>query len=40
LNLAVADYPHTRAILSGRIPIEGIAPNFIKVEPQMAALRI
>src|SRR5262249_2324654 len=22
LNLAVADYPHTRAILSGRIPIE------------------
>jgi hypothetical protein len=40
LNFAVADYPHTRAILSGRIPIEGIAPNFIKVEPQMAALRI
>jgi 4,5-dihydroxyphthalate decarboxylase len=39
LNFAVADYPHTRAILSGRIPIEGIAPNFIKVEPQIAAYR-
>jgi 4,5-dihydroxyphthalate decarboxylase len=39
LNFALADYPHTRAILSGRIPIEGIAPNFIKVEPQIAAYR-
>ena len=39
LNFAVADYPHTRAILSGRIPIEGVAPSFIKVEPQIAAYR-
>ena len=39
LNFAVADYPHTRALLSGRIPIEGVAPNFIKVEPQIAAYR-
>jgi hypothetical protein len=40
LNFAVADYPHTRTILSGHIPIEGIASNVIKVEPQIAALRI
>ena len=39
LNFAVADYPHTRAILTGRVPIEGVAPNFIKVEPQIAAYR-
>jgi 4,5-dihydroxyphthalate decarboxylase len=39
LNFAVADYPHTRSILSGRIPIEGVAANFIKVEPQIAAYR-
>ena len=39
LNFAVADYPHTRAIVAGRIPIEGVAPNFIKVEPQIAAYR-
>jgi 4,5-dihydroxyphthalate decarboxylase len=39
LNFAVADYPHTRAVLSGRIPIEGVAANFIKVEPQIAAYR-
>jgi 4,5-dihydroxyphthalate decarboxylase len=39
LNIAVAGYPHTRAILCGRIPIEGVAANFIKVEPQIAAYR-
>jgi 4,5-dihydroxyphthalate decarboxylase len=39
LNLAVADYPHTQAIVSGRIPIEGVATNFVKIEPQIAAYR-
>jgi 4,5-dihydroxyphthalate decarboxylase len=39
LSFAVGDLPHTRAVRSGRIPIEGIAPNFIKVEPQIAAYR-
>jgi 4,5-dihydroxyphthalate decarboxylase len=39
LNIAIADYPHTRAIRSGRIPIEGVTANFINVEPQIAAYR-
>lgn len=39
LTLAVADYPHTRAILSGRIPIEGVEPKFANVVPQIAAYR-
>ena len=39
LNFAIADFPHTRAVRSGRIPIEGVAPNFVKVEPQIAAYR-
>jgi 4,5-dihydroxyphthalate decarboxylase len=39
LTIAIADYPHTRAILSGRIPIEGVAPRFANVVPQIAAYR-
>ena len=39
LTLAVAEYPHTKAILSGRIPIEGIEPHFANVVPQIAAYR-
>ena len=39
LDLAIGDYPHTAAILSGAIPIEGIEPNFIRVVPQIAAYR-
>ena len=39
LSFAIGDHPHTRALRSGRIPIEGVAPNFIKVEPQIAAYR-
>lgn len=39
LTIAVADYPHTKAILSGRIPIEGIEPRFANVVPQIAAYR-
>ena len=32
LTLAVAEFPHTKAILSGRIPIEGIEPHFANVQ--------
>jgi 4,5-dihydroxyphthalate decarboxylase len=39
LTIAIADYPHTRAILSGRIPIDGVAPRFANVVPQIAAYR-
>src|SRR5215207_2646064 len=39
LKLAVAEYPHTKAILSGRIPIEGVEPRFANVVPQIAAYR-
>jgi 4,5-dihydroxyphthalate decarboxylase len=39
LTIAVADYPHTKAILSGRIPIEGVEPQFANVVPQIAAYR-
>jgi 4,5-dihydroxyphthalate decarboxylase len=39
LDFAIAEYPHTAAITSGSIPIEGIEPNFIKVVPQIGAYR-
>ncbi len=39
LNIAAAEYPHTKAILSGRIPIEGVEPRFANVVPQIAAYR-
>ena len=39
LTLAVAEFPHTKAILSGRIPIEGVEPHFANVQPQIAAYR-
>ena len=39
LDLAIGDYPHTAAILSGAIPLEGIEPNFIRVMPQIGAYR-
>jgi 4,5-dihydroxyphthalate decarboxylase len=39
LKIAVAEFPHTKAILSGRIPIEGVEPQFMNVVPQIAAYR-
>ena len=39
LTIAVAEFPHTKAILSGRIPIEGVEPQFMNVVPQIAAYR-
>jgi 4,5-dihydroxyphthalate decarboxylase len=39
LDISIADYPHTSAILNGKIEIEGVEPNFIKVVPQIGAFR-
>ena len=39
LAIAIASYPDTEAILSGRIPIAGIEPQFVNVTPQIAAYR-
>jgi 4,5-dihydroxyphthalate decarboxylase len=39
LTIAVADYPHTAAVRDGSIPIEGVDPVIITVEPQIAAFR-
>jgi 4,5-dihydroxyphthalate decarboxylase len=39
LDLAIADYPHTAALLSGEVKIEGVEANFIRVNPQIAAFR-
>jgi 4,5-dihydroxyphthalate decarboxylase len=39
LDIAVANYPHTAALLSGAVPIEGVTANFIQVIPQIAAYR-
>jgi 4,5-dihydroxyphthalate decarboxylase len=39
LDIAVASYPHTAALLNGEVPIEGVTPNFIQVIPQIAAFR-
>ena len=39
LDIALASYPHTAALLNGEVPIEGVAANFIQVIPQIAAYR-
>ena len=39
LTLAVADYPHTQALLNGSIEIEGVDAEFVRVQPQIAAFR-
>jgi 4,5-dihydroxyphthalate decarboxylase len=39
LDVAIANYPHTAAILNGEVRIEGVTPNFIQVIPQIAAFR-
>jgi 4,5-dihydroxyphthalate decarboxylase len=39
LNIAIADYGHTRALKSGEVPIEGVEPNFIQVVPIIGAFR-
>jgi len=39
LDIAIASYPHTAALLNGEVRIDGVVPNFIKVTPQIAAYR-
>lgn len=39
LTIAVADYPHTAAVRSGAIPIEGVDAEIVTVKPQIAAFR-
>src|ERR1700748_1683832 len=39
LNIAIADYGHTRALKSGDVPIKGVEPNFVQVVPIIGAFR-
>lgn len=39
LKIAIADHPHTLAIKSGEIPIEGVDVEFVTVKPQIGAFR-
>ncbi len=39
LKIAIADHPHTLAIKSGAIPIEGVDAEFVTVKPQIGAFR-
>ena len=39
LTLAIADYPHTAALLDGSIEIAGVEAKFLRVTPQIAAFR-
>lgn len=39
LKIAIAEHPHTSAIRSGAIPIEGVDAEIITVKPQIGAFR-
>ena len=39
LKIAIAEFPHTSAIRSGAIPIEGVDAEFVTVQPQIGAFR-
>ena len=39
MKIVVGNYGHTEPVTSGRVPIEGVQPEFIKVEPLIAAFR-
>jgi 4,5-dihydroxyphthalate decarboxylase len=39
LTVAVSEYPHTSAVRSGAIPIEGVEPEILTIKPQIAAFR-
>ena len=39
LKIAIADYGHTRALKSGKVPINGVDADFIQVVPIIAAFR-
>ena len=39
MKIVVGQYGHTEPVTSGRIPLPGVQPEFIKVEPLIAAFR-
>jgi 4,5-dihydroxyphthalate decarboxylase len=39
LKMAIADYGHTRAVKSGKVPIQGVDVDFVQVVPIIAAFR-
>jgi len=39
LDIAIADYGHTRALKSGEVPIKGVDANFVQVAPIIGAFR-
>lgn len=39
LKIAIATYGHTAAVKDGRAPIEGVAPDFVEINPIIAAFR-
>jgi len=39
LNIAIADYGHTRALKSGEVAIKGVDANFVQVVPIIGAFR-
>jgi 4,5-dihydroxyphthalate decarboxylase len=39
LNMAIADYGHTKSLKSGEVRISGIDPNFVEVVPIIGAFR-
>ena len=39
LDIAIASYPHTAAVLNGEVRIDGVTANFVRVTPQIAAYR-
>jgi 4,5-dihydroxyphthalate decarboxylase len=39
LNIAIADYGHTRSLKSGEVPIKGVEANFVEVKPIIGAFR-
>ena len=39
LNIAIADYGHTRALKSSEVPIKGVEANFVQVVPIIGAFR-
>ena len=39
LTFAVSEMPHTSALRSGAIPVDGVEGNFLTIHPQIAAFR-
>ena len=39
LKIAISTYGHTAAIKDGSVPIEGVKPDFVEINPIIAAFR-